>query len=77
MALETITTDPDSAWAISAYGGVSVLIESDQSMSVYLLSSVLKLSGGSSAGESLSSSLGELGGGGGLRISLQLNPYGH
>ncbi|KAE8690095.1 zinc finger family protein [Hibiscus syriacus] len=27
IAVEAITTDPENAWAISAYGGVSVLIE--------------------------------------------------
>ncbi|CAK9175580.1 unnamed protein product [Ilex paraguariensis] len=27
MAVEAITTDPDNAWAISAYGGVPILIE--------------------------------------------------
>lgn len=31
IAIEAITTDPDNAWAISAYGGVAVLVEACRS----------------------------------------------
>ncbi|GAV72182.1 Arm domain-containing protein [Cephalotus follicularis] len=31
MAVEAITSDPDNAWAVSAYGGVSVLVEACRS----------------------------------------------
>ncbi|KAJ4730111.1 U-box domain-containing protein [Melia azedarach] len=34
IAVEAITTDPENAWAISAYGGVAVLIEACRSGSV-------------------------------------------
>ncbi|KAK3184432.1 hypothetical protein Dsin_031718 [Dipteronia sinensis] len=34
VAIEAITTDPENAWAVSAYGGVAVLIEACRSGSV-------------------------------------------
>lgn len=74
MAVESITADPDNAWAISAYGGVSVLVDVCKSGSVVAQSHAIGAITNMASIEEIRVCLGE---DGAVPVIVQLLSSGH